>query len=78
MKHLKHTIKICAFSIALTCCLDEWRLVDAELDPDAELAAPAEKCHGGWLQRRRRTARYRPRGRVGHALEMATAGRFGR
>ena len=55
LKHLKHTIATCTFSVASTCCLDEWMLVDAELDANAELFAPVEKCHGGWLQWRRRT-----------------------
>jgi hypothetical protein len=32
LKHLKHTLATCAFSVPSTCCLDKWRLVDAELD----------------------------------------------
>jgi hypothetical protein len=32
IKHLKYTLATCAFSVASTYCLDEWRLVDAELD----------------------------------------------
>jgi hypothetical protein len=32
LKYLKHTIATYAFSVASVCCLDEWRLVDAELD----------------------------------------------
>jgi hypothetical protein len=39
LKHLKHTIATCAFSVASACCLDEWRLVDAELDAGMELEA---------------------------------------
>jgi len=32
LKHLKYTLATCAFSVASACCLDEWRLVDAELN----------------------------------------------
>ena len=45
LKHLKHTIATCAFSVAFACCLDEWRLVDAELDAGMELEAA--EWHGG-------------------------------
>ena len=30
LKHLKHTLATSAFSATSTCCLDEWRVVDAE------------------------------------------------
>jgi hypothetical protein len=36
LKHLKHMLAICAFSAMSPCCLDEWRLVVAELDTGAE------------------------------------------
>jgi len=39
LKHLKYTIATCTFSVASACCLDEWRLVNAELDASAELNA---------------------------------------
>jgi hypothetical protein len=37
LKYLKHTIVTCAFSVASACCLDEWRLIDAELNAVMEL-----------------------------------------
>jgi hypothetical protein len=58
LQHLQHTSKtletiaICTFSVASACCLDEWRLVDAELDVGAEL--DAMKWRGGrWCGARR-------------------------
>jgi hypothetical protein len=50
MKHLKHMLTTCVFSATSTCCLDDWRLVHAELDAGAELdtaewrASPVEKA----------------------------------
>jgi hypothetical protein len=32
LKHLKHILSTWSFSVASTCCLNEWRPVDAELD----------------------------------------------
>ena len=32
LKHLKHTIATCVFSVTSAHCWDEWSLVDAELD----------------------------------------------
>jgi hypothetical protein len=58
--------------------LDDWRLVDAELDASVELDAPVKKGSGGSLRWRRRTTRWRrPRGGVGLALEKAVVGHFG-
>ena len=45
LKHLKHTIATCVFSVASACCLDEWRLIDVELDAGTELDA-AERREG--------------------------------
>ena len=30
LKHLKHAIATCTFTVAFVCCLDEWSLVNAE------------------------------------------------
>jgi hypothetical protein len=60
---LKYKLATCVFSVTSTCCLDDWRLVDAELDVGAEhdtanwCATPVEKAAGavenitlgGWL-----------------------------
>jgi hypothetical protein len=53
LKHLKHTITTCAFNVTSPCCLDEWRLVDAELDTGMELKA-AEWREGHRFGTRRR------------------------
>jgi hypothetical protein len=45
LKHMKHTIATCAFSVASACCWDKWRLVDVELDAGAEL--DVAEWHGG-------------------------------
>jgi hypothetical protein len=45
LKHLKYTVAICAFSIASTCYLNEWRLAGAELD------AAEWRAGGGGCQR---------------------------
>jgi hypothetical protein len=37
MKHLKHTIATCAFSVASAYCSDKWRLVYREFDVGTEL-----------------------------------------
>jgi hypothetical protein len=37
MKHFKHTLATYTFSATSTCCLDEWRLVDAELNAGAKI-----------------------------------------
>ena len=34
---MKHMLATCFFSATSTCCLDDWRLVDAVLDVGAEL-----------------------------------------
>ena len=41
LKHLKHKLTKYTFSIASTCCLDEWRLVVAELDAGEEVGGSA-------------------------------------
>jgi hypothetical protein len=56
LKHLKYTIATCAFSLASACCLDEWRLVDAELDTATEFEAA--EWHEGHRCRAHR--RHRP------------------
>jgi hypothetical protein len=37
LKYLKYTIATCAFNVASACCLDEWRLIDAELDASTDI-----------------------------------------
>jgi hypothetical protein len=45
IQHLQHTSKtsetlaICAFSLACTCCLAKWRLIDMELNAGTKLEA---------------------------------------
>jgi hypothetical protein len=56
LKHLKHTLATCVFSITSTCCSDDSRPVDAELDATEWRAALVEKkvdaaenaTAGGW------------------------------
>ena len=38
-----YTFAICVFSAISTCCLDDWRLVNAELNAAEWCAAPVEK-----------------------------------
>ena len=51
MKYLKYTIEICTFSVAFACCLDEWRLVDAEVDAGAELIGSTDLGRGRRMER---------------------------
>ena len=50
LKHLKYTLATCVFSATSTCCSDDWRLINAELDASTELdavewrLAPVEKA----------------------------------
>ena len=44
LKHLKYTLAPCVFSATSTRCLDDWRLVDAELDAAERRTAPVEKA----------------------------------
>jgi len=50
-KHLKYTLATCAFSAISPCCLDEWRLIVAELDVGVEIggsawSTPVQQQHG--------------------------------
>jgi hypothetical protein len=53
LKYFKHTIASCAFIAAYACCLDKWRLDDAELDTGTKLEA-TEWCGGRRFRARRR------------------------
>jgi hypothetical protein len=68
LKYLKHTIATCTFIVASACYLDEWRLVDIELDTGMELNATK------WREGRRCGGRQRHGSRRGSGWNVAATG----
>jgi hypothetical protein len=66
LKHLKHAIATCTLSVASACCLDKWRLVDAEVDAYAELVGGTDLGRG--------RGRRMERGRGGRCASRRAAG----
>jgi hypothetical protein len=67
LKYLKHTLTTYVFNVAPTCCLDEWRLVNAELDAAEWTPAGGQlRGPGKWLcSHRRAVVRLPSTGRAG-------------